>query len=511
MPDSGAGPGPRSRAADPAPAPFAPEFRALTTALLALITIVAFQEMAISTVMPTIAADLQAAGGYALAFSVMFTAQLLAIVLARAWIETRGPLSAMRLGQVFVVLGGLLAGLAPNLPVFLAGRVCTGLGGGFVIVAIYVTVGAVYPVRLRPKIFAWISAAWVLPSILGPLVAAGLAALWSWRLVFLLVVPAVGWILIALSRVGHLTTAAENPVAPDQGTLSERADPTAQASQASDAAAGAASTSPPAGRRAGSAGSAGSARSAARRAVVIAVLVAAGAGLFQWAGTRLVPPQPLPVAGLLIGLALLGATLPRLLPPGALALRRGLPSVIVARGLFTGAFNGSVAFVPLYLVSQRDLSQASAGLILALASIGWSLGAYLQGRERLADSGPALVVVGALCVTGGVGSFALLALTGAPTLLAVPAGALLGIGMGLGTTAQSVLMLALAPRAQHPAASSALMLSDTLGAALGISVTGTVYASLASSPGDVLFPAVWATSVAIGIVALLAARRVIAR
>lgn len=469
MTDSAAGSGSRSpRASVPEPAPFSPQYRALTGALIALITIVAFQEMAISTVMPTIARDLQAAGGYALAFSVMFTAQLLAIVLARVWIEAHGPLRVMRAGQLLIGLGGLLAGVAPNLEIFLAGRVCTGLGGGLVVVALYVTVGAVYPQRLRPRVFAWIASAWVLPSIVGPLVAAGLDALWSWRLVFLLVVPAVAATLSALSRVAHLRAARE-PTAPPEAARH----PTVS------------------GRRTASA----------------AVLVAAGAGVFQWAGTRLVPPRPESVALALLGLAMLAVTLPRILPPGALVLRRGLPSVVLARGLFTAAFNGAVTFVPLYLVAQRGLSQALAGLILALASIGWTVGAWLQGRDRLAHAGPALVAVGAACVVGGLSMFVLLALTGAPALLAVPAGALLGVGMGLGTTVQSVLTLTLAPREDHASASSALTLSDTLGSAVGISITGALYASLADRAGAAVFSSVWTAAAAIALVAVLAGLR----
>lgn len=464
------GPGARSPiGSEPGSAPFCPRYRALTAALITLVTLVAFQEMAISTVMPTIALELQAAGGYALAFSVMFTAQLLAIVLARAWIEARGPWRVMRAGQLLVGLGGLLAGVAPDLPTFLIGRVCTGLGGGFVVVALYVTVGAVYPPRLRPKVFAWIASAWVLPSVVGPLVAAGLDALWSWRLVFLLIVPAVVATLTMLSRMRHLD-AAQEPVGPADGTRGSTGRP-------------------------------------ARRTVLAAVLVAAGAGIFQWAGTRLVPPNPQAVGLALLALALLAVTLPRILPPGALLLRRGLPSVVLGRGLFTAAFNGAVTFVPLYLVGQRGLSQALAGLILALASIGWTVGAWLQGRDRSADAGPALVTAGALCVTAGLGAFVLLALTHAPALLAVPAGALLGVGMGLGTTAQSVLTLALAPREEHATASSALTLADTLGSAVGLSATGALYASMAHLPGDVVFPAVWVAAAAIAVIAVLAARR----
>ena len=141
--------------------PFAPRYRAVTSALVCLVSIVAFEGLAISTIMPVVAAELDAAGAYALAFSAMFTAQLLGIVLARPWIEGAGAWPVMRAGQLLFALGSLVAGVAPQLGVFLVGRVLAGLGAGLVVVALYVLIGACYPPSLRPKLFGWISAAWV--------------------------------------------------------------------------------------------------------------------------------------------------------------------------------------------------------------------------------------------------------------------------------------------------------------------------------------------------------------
>lgn len=441
--------------------------RALTAALVCLVTIIAFEGLAISTIMPTVAADLDAAGGYALAFSAMFTAQLLAIVLARPWIETAGSWAVMRAGQLLFAAGSLIAGLAPGLGIFLAGRVLAGLGAGFVVVALYVLIGAAYPPPARPKLFAWISAAWVLPSIVGPLLAAAISEVWSWRGVFLLVVPAVAATLVVLAR-----TLPGVGARPDSGTAD------------------------------------GSGRRAAGAGVLVGALVAAGAGLFQWAGTQLVPPRAWPVAAAVAGVALLAVGLPRILPAGTLRSARGLPSVVLARALFTAAFSGTVTFVPLWLVTERGLSTAGAGLILAISSIGWACGAWVQGRDRLRDAGPALVHLGAWCAAAGVAGYAALAAGQGSALLAVPAGALLGLGMGLGTTAQGVLVLHLAPPSRHAAASSALMLADTLGSVVGVSVTGTVYASLAPHPDVSTFTVVWAVAAASAVLAVLAARRI---
>jgi len=50
----------------------------------------------------------------------------------------------------------------------IAGRVVQGLGAGLLVTAIYVVIGETYPERLRPKVFAAMSSAWVLPGLAGP-------------------------------------------------------------------------------------------------------------------------------------------------------------------------------------------------------------------------------------------------------------------------------------------------------------------------------------------------------
>ena len=54
---------------------------------------------------------------------------------------------------------------------FVLGRVVQGLSAGLLITAVYVVIGEVYPEALRPKLFAAISTAWVVPSLVGPIVS----------------------------------------------------------------------------------------------------------------------------------------------------------------------------------------------------------------------------------------------------------------------------------------------------------------------------------------------------
>ena len=205
----------RVAAPDAASGVFSPAYRLISVAVIAMVTIVAFEFMAIATAMPAAAEELGAVRSYGLAFSVMLTGQLLGIVLAGVWSDRSGPLPAVYAGQVLFAAGAAICGIATSFPVLLVGRAVTGLGAGLVVVVLYVIVGRVYPTKLRPKVFAWVSAAWVLPSLIGAPLAGWLSTAFTWRLVFWVVVPPALLTLLmivsqrqAISRAGD--TGASN-------------------------------------------------------------------------------------------------------------------------------------------------------------------------------------------------------------------------------------------------------------------------------------------------------------
>ena len=63
----------RARAGDPASHPLSGEYRTVTVTIITLISIIAFEAMSISTIMPPVARDLAADGQYGLAFSLMLS------------------------------------------------------------------------------------------------------------------------------------------------------------------------------------------------------------------------------------------------------------------------------------------------------------------------------------------------------------------------------------------------------------------------------------------------------
>ncbi len=130
--------------------PFDPAYRLISVALVALITIIAFEAMAISTAMPSAANDLGAVRSYGLAFSVLLTAQLLGIVLAGVWVDRAGPLPSLFTGQVLLAGGSGLCAVSGSLAPFLLGRAVTGLGAGLIVVTATSWWGAPIPTPPAP-------------------------------------------------------------------------------------------------------------------------------------------------------------------------------------------------------------------------------------------------------------------------------------------------------------------------------------------------------------------------
>ena len=57
------------------------------------------------------------------------------------------------------------------MPMLIGARLIQGIGGGAIPPIAYVAIGRSLPEHLRPRMFATMSTAWVLPGILGPAIA----------------------------------------------------------------------------------------------------------------------------------------------------------------------------------------------------------------------------------------------------------------------------------------------------------------------------------------------------
>jgi predicted MFS family arabinose efflux permease len=212
-----------------------------------------------------------------------------------------------------------------------------------------------------------------------------------------------------------------------------------------------------------------------RRRVLLALAVASGAGLLQYAAQDLRPASLLPAA---VGLVLLAPAAVRLLPRGTFRAGRGLPAVILLRGIIAGSFFGAEAFVPLMLVTERGLSATPAGLSLTGGGLAWALGSYVQSRPRLEDHRERLMRLGAILIALSVLCTPLVLLDGVPAATAAVCWAVGGFGMGLVISSGSVLLLRLSRPEDTGANSASLQVSDALGTIMLVAAGGVVFVAL---------------------------------
>ncbi|HEY7071735.1 MAG TPA: MFS transporter, partial [Acidimicrobiales bacterium] len=361
---------------------WAPARRRLTVALVLTITLVAFESLAIATVMPVVADDLGGLGLYGWVFSGFFLGSLLGIVLAGRAADRRGTRLPFAVGLALFAAGLVVGGAAQSMPMLVAGRIAQGMGAGVIPAVAYTSVGRNYPAALRPRVFAVFSSAWVIPGVIGPAAASALAGWLSWRVVFLALLP-----LVALAAVLALPALAGGP--PDDADT----------------------TAPRDDDRVRDAG----------------VLVAGAALVLGGLGAH----QPALAVALVVVGGLLGAwAFVRLVPEGTLALHPGLPAAIAVRGILTFAFFGTDAYVSLAATEAHDAPTWVAGLALTGATLAWTTGAWVQDRVVVARGPRWLVRRGFMILAAGI-ALTLVALGPVPVGFLVAAWAVGGLGMGL--------------------------------------------------------------------------------
>ncbi|MFD8154498.1 MFS transporter [Streptomyces sp. NPDC059720] len=417
-------------------------YRALSFGIVSVVLLIAFEATAVGTAMPVAARELDGVSLYAFAFSGYFTTSLFGMVLSGQWSDRRGPLGPLTTGIAAFGAGLLLSGTAGAMWVFILGRAVQGLGGGLVIVALYVVVGRAYPERLRPAIMAAFAASWVLPSIVGPLAAGTVTEQLGWR-----------WVFVGIPVLVVLPLALALP------QIRRRASGPVEETTPADASA-----------RAGA-----SSASFDRRRIRLALAISLGAGLLQYAAQDLRPLSLLPAAA---GVALLVPAVRGLLPRGTYRAARGLPSVVLLRGVAAGSFIAAESFVPLMLVTQRGLSPTLAGFSLAAGGGTWALGSWVQSRPRVEPYRERLVTVGMLLVAAAVATAPSVLVDSVPVWTVAVAWAFGCFGMGLVISSTSVLLLKLSAPEEAGSNSAALQISDGLSNVVLLSAGGAAFAAL---------------------------------
>jgi MFS family permease len=379
------------------------------------------------------------------------------MVVAGLWGDARGPRGPLIAGITCFFLGSVTSGAAGGLPLLIIGRGLQGMGGGAAIVAAYLLIARAYPESLRPKAFSVLSAAWIVPSIVGPFIAGWLADSMSWRYVFwivpILIIPVA---VLLIPRVG-----------PYQG---------------------------------------GEPHPKWRSRLLAGAVATLGLFLLQDGALRL---SVVGYAEAVLGVVVLLLAVRKVLPAGALVLRRGLPSSVMMRAFFAAAYFSAEVFIPLALVQIRGLSTTMAGLTIAVSAVAWAGGSYLQSRLSAAKDRSTTVRLGAAILALSIATVPLSLLGAWPAWIAGVSWIFASAGMGLAVPSISVQVFRLSPEQDQGVNSAAIQIVDAVGFSVAVAVLGIGYATAVAHGGATAgtFTGLWLASSAIAVIAVVLAGR----
>ena len=440
---------------------FARRRRALSLGILVSVSVIAFESLAVATILPTAAMELDGLHLYGWAFSAFLLASLIGAAAAGELADSRGLAMPAMLGFAAFASGLLAAGLAPGWPVLLLGRLLQGFGGGSLLSLAYVAVARGYPPALQARALALVSSAYVVPALVGPLIAGQIAEHASWRGVFLGLLPIVLGAAVIFARAAASLPGDDVRAGPSRVSASAR--------------------------------------------------LAIGAGMLLWATGQAVGLSTL--AFIALGGLLAVPAVVEVLPSGTFAARPGLPAGTGLRFLLAFGFFGGEALIPLGLTTLRQLPPSVVGLALSVAAVAWVGASWVQERADTYDAGAGRgwrVRVGlGLLAVGILGACGAIVWSASPAILTAVAWGVSGLGIGVAYPASTVLALNAVDAQRSGDAAASLQIAETLGMAVGTGVTGALVASNTLLHQDVMTGFIVAFVVAASaiVVALLPASR----
>ncbi len=363
--------------------------------------------------------------GYMLAFA--------SVIPLTGWASERFGAKRVWLVSLFLfVLGSVLAGVAWSIESLIGFRVLQGIGAGMIIpVGQTILAQAAGPQRMG-RVMSLVGVPMLLGPILGNVLGGAIVDQVSWRWVFYINLP-----------VGLLAVAAAQRLLPEaRPQLGQRLDLRGLILLSPGIALFLYGAS-----EAGNEGGLGAARTLAPTAIGLALVA-----LFAWHARRRGKA------------ALIDLSLFR---------RRGFATAAALNALLIGALFGSLLLLPLYYQLVRRESPLDVGLLLVPQGVGAALALPLAGF--LTDTIGARVVVATGTAIAALGTLAY-AQIGADTSYLYLSGALLVVGLGIGSTIAPSMAAAFQTldREETPRATSALNAIQRIAGAVGTALLAIV-------------------------------------
>lgn len=410
-------------------------------AVMAAMFMISIEATIVSTAMPQIAAQLGDLRLYAWVFSSFLLAQTATTIVFGKLSDIFGRKPVVLVGIAIFLAGSVLCGLATSMPLLIGYRLLQGAGAGAVQPIALTVVGDLYPANERGRVQGYLSSVWGISSVLGPLAGGLITQRFNWAWVF--------WINVPLGIAAAFlfgTYLKENVV-----------------------------------------------RTKRRVDVLGAVLFTTGIAGLMTALTEIGTSSTNVAIALAVFAvaAVLFVLQERRVEDPMLAFdlwsRRPIASANAASMLSGMALIGLSAFLPMYVQGVLGRTALVAGFTLTAMSFGWPVGALIAARRLLPTIG-----LRSTMLAGGVllpmGACAMLFLAPGQSPLVAGAGSLvMGLGMGLLSTAAIVLIQSSVGWEERGSATASNVFARNLGSTFGATVLGGVLnVSLADNAGGAI-------------------------
>ncbi|MBT5851371.1 MAG: MFS transporter [Acidimicrobiaceae bacterium] len=401
----------------------------MTLATLTIVALVGFGTLALIAALSSIAEDLGQIGLLPWVFTAYLATSAIAVVVAGPVIDAIGVRRTFRITGIWFLLSTLAAAAAPSMPLLILARGVQGFGGGLLFAVALAAIGVGYPHELRPQAFAAQSVMFGIMGLGGPALAGVLLAFGGWRIIFIIQLPlavialASGWTTLPTTRQRRAKIQTDWKGVGLMALL-----------------------------------------------IVCSLVAVAQIGVHWWASGAA-------LAATVVLMALYWNHSGRVDAP-VLArehfTRFPLRWVHVTTGLVM--FNALAVddFLPFYVQTARGRSVEFAAISLVFLSLGWTLGSLVYSRVLNKWRECDVILLGCWLIVPSIGAAGITIALDWPLPLLFAASALIGISVGLVTTAGLTLLQASSDISEMGRVTAAHQFIRQLAIMYGIALAGAI-------------------------------------
>ena len=385
----------------------------------------------VATAMPSIAADLGGFSKYSWVFSAYLLMNTVTVLIYGKLSDIFGRKPIFTFGILLFLFGSLMCGLAGTMDQLIVFRLIQGMGAGAVLPIATTIVGDIYSAEERAKIQGYLSSVWGISAVSGPAIGGVLVATVGWEYVF--------WVNIPLGILA-LT-----------GVLLFLKEPKKKGKPSIDYA--------------------GALLLTVGLVSLLYFLIEGGVG-FEWLSAT---------SAILMSTALLSFALfvgverrakDPIMPFDIWRNKTILYANLVS--LATGVILIAVSsYLPTYVTGVMEQPAAIAGFTLTAMSIGWPIASTLSGRMLIRFGNFRTSLAGGMFLVAGALLFVLMRPEAGPWWAALSS-FVIGIGMGLTSTAFIVSIQSVVNYEKRGVATASNMFMRNLGSTIGVALLGTV-------------------------------------